>query len=162
MQLGQAHVTPQLHPLKAVPGVSCAQVAHYLQCISYMIGHQVSLRSVALIAPASVVCVLPAGTCYRLWPGRMWSRLSPQQPPEVLRVPLQQLCLTTKAALAAADLGQGGGRQLQGQAVNAMMAEAAWIMTQAEYLPCCASCNGCSLSISHKILQVTMHVPCSC
>lgn len=42
------------------------------------------------------------GTCYRLWPSRMWTRLPAQQPPEVLRVPLQQLCLTTKATLAAA------------------------------------------------------------
>eukprot|EP00775_Hariotina_reticulata_P004412 gene4412-4665_t len=42
------------------------------------------------------------GTCYRLWPSRLWSRLPAQQPPEVLRVPLQQLCLTTKATLAAA------------------------------------------------------------
>eukprot|EP00878_Enallax_costatus_P012006 GHUV01012535.1.p1 GENE.GHUV01012535.1~~GHUV01012535.1.p1 ORF type:complete len:538 (+),score=178.81 GHUV01012535.1:448-2061(+) len=45
------------------------------------------------------------GTCYRLWPSRMWQRLAPHQPPEVLRVPLQQLCLTTKAALVAASEG---------------------------------------------------------
>jgi hypothetical protein len=32
----------------------------------------------------------------------MWARVDAQQPPEVLRVPLQQLCLTTKAALRAA------------------------------------------------------------
>eukprot|EP00883_Tetradesmus_obliquus_P006330 jgi/Sobl393_1/16814/SZX72388.1 len=47
------------------------------------------------------------GVCYRLWPGRMWGRLDPQQPPEVLRVPLQQLCLTTKATLAAAEQETG-------------------------------------------------------
>eukprot|EP00879_Flechtneria_rotunda_P019881 GHRR01020897.1.p1 GENE.GHRR01020897.1~~GHRR01020897.1.p1 ORF type:complete len:959 (+),score=404.55 GHRR01020897.1:326-3202(+) len=41
------------------------------------------------------------GTCYRLWPAAMWGRLAPQQLPEVLRSPLQQLCLMTKAALAA-------------------------------------------------------------
>lgn len=35
----------------------------------------------------------------------MWKRLAPRQPPEVLRVPLQQLCLTTKAALAASTPG---------------------------------------------------------
>jgi hypothetical protein len=54
------------------------------------------------------VCVssLLAGVCYRLFPSRMWARLQAQQPPEVLRVPLQQLCLTTKAALRAA-LGEG-------------------------------------------------------
>lgn len=47
-------------------------------------------------------CVSAAGVCYRLFPSRMWARLAPQQPPEVLRVPLQQLCLSTKAALRAA------------------------------------------------------------
>jgi len=47
------------------------------------------------------------GTCYRLWPSRMWSRMAAQQPPEVLRVPLQQLCLTTKATLAAAAAASG-------------------------------------------------------
>jgi hypothetical protein len=37
----------------------------------------------------------------------MWGRLDPQQPPEVLRVPLQQLCLTTKATLVAAEQETG-------------------------------------------------------
>lgn len=49
------------------------------------------------------------GTCYRLLPSELWGRLAAQQAPEVLRVPLEQLCLATKAALAAAAAVAAGG-----------------------------------------------------
>lgn len=45
----------------------------------------------------------------------MWGRMAAQQPPEVLRVPLQQLVLTTKAALEAAMPGAGAELRLRHQ-----------------------------------------------
>ena len=57
------------------------------------------------------------GCCFRLLPRAMWGCLAPQQAPEVLRVPLEQLCLSARAALAdiaaaAARSGaQGGGQE---------------------------------------------------
>jgi len=49
------------------------------------------------------------GCCFRLLPRDMWGELKPQQAPEVLRVPLEQLCLSAKAALADTGAATGGG-----------------------------------------------------
>lgn len=58
------------------------------------------------------------GWCFRLIPRDYWGCLAPQQAPEVLRVPLEQLCLSAKAALAdiaAASAAAGDHQQQQQQ-----------------------------------------------
>ncbi|KAF8055672.1 DHX57 [Scenedesmus sp. PABB004] len=61
------------------------------------------------------------GSCYRLWPARMWGRLAAQQSPEVLRVPLAQLCLTAKAALDAAAEAEGAPPPALSDALSALL-----------------------------------------
>jgi hypothetical protein len=73
------------------------------------------------------------GACFRLLPRAMWACVAPQQAPEVLRIPLEALCLSAKAALsdiaaaaAAAAAGQqrGGGGGGSGSGAAAATAAA--------------------------------------